>query len=350
MATETTEKAVEKNSERPSVTPKTFPDFLKSYKSEIARALPRHLTADRMTRIALTEFRKNPLLAKCDPASLFGAIVICSQMGLEPGVFGQAWLLPFWNSNKKIYEVQLIPGYKGFIKLAKNSGEIKSLEARVVWSNDKFEVSYGHESKLIHVPNLDGDRGSMRLAYLYVEFKDGGHYFEVLTKADIEGIKARSKSRNKEGKLVGPWVTDEEPMWRKSAIRRGSNYLNLSPEMVRAIELDDASAMGDSQHLDDVLKPEESIDAVFTKADEEAEQKSPTEELKEKLKGKPEKSEPAKTFFSSMKQYFEILGNDTVFKVMGAHGFSGTDEIIMPADQEKVMADLKVLAEDKNAK
>ena len=341
------EKAVEnKNSERPAVTAKTFPDFLKSYKNEIARALPRHLTADRMTRIALTEFRKNPLLAKCDPASLFGAIVICSQMGLEPGVFGQAWLLPFWNNNKKIYEVQLIPGYKGFIKLAKNSGEIKSLEARVVYQNDKFEVSYGHESKLVHVPNLDGDRGAMRLAYMYVEFKDGGHYFEVLTKGDIEGIKARSKSRNKEGKLVGPWVTDEEPMWRKSAIRRGANYLNLSPEMVRAVELDDAGAMGESQRLDDVLKPEEPIEAEWSKANEEA-SKSPTDELKEKLKAKAPVDNP---WFAKMTNYFELLGNDVVFGVLGAYGFQGTDEVVGAEDQKRILGELETKLTDKKAK
>ena len=56
----------------------TFPALLKQYQSEIARALPRHLSPDRMTRIALTEFRKNPKLGECDPRSVFAAVIMAS--------------------------------------------------------------------------------------------------------------------------------------------------------------------------------------------------------------------------------------------------------------------------------
>jgi recombination protein RecT len=72
----------------------SFPQMLQNFKSEIARALPRHLNPDRMCRIALTEFRKNPKLADCDPRSVFAAIIIASQLGLEPGVLGQCYLIP----------------------------------------------------------------------------------------------------------------------------------------------------------------------------------------------------------------------------------------------------------------
>ena len=63
--------------------PTTIHGFLETYKSEITRALPKHMTADRMARIALTEFRKTPALMKCDPATLFGAVIQCAQLGLE---------------------------------------------------------------------------------------------------------------------------------------------------------------------------------------------------------------------------------------------------------------------------
>src|SRR6185437_12910740 len=74
--------------------PDNFPAMLERFKGEIARALPRHLDGDRMARIALTSFRSNPRLSKCEPRSVFASIIIASQLGLEPGVMGQCYLIP----------------------------------------------------------------------------------------------------------------------------------------------------------------------------------------------------------------------------------------------------------------
>ncbi len=49
--------------------------MLEQYKDQIARALPRHMSVDRMVRIAMTEIRRTPQLLKADPASLFGAVI-----------------------------------------------------------------------------------------------------------------------------------------------------------------------------------------------------------------------------------------------------------------------------------
>ena len=67
-----------------------------TFKAELATALPRHLDADRMLRICLTELRKTPKLLQCNPTSFFGAVVQASQLGLEPGSgLGQAYLIPY---------------------------------------------------------------------------------------------------------------------------------------------------------------------------------------------------------------------------------------------------------------
>ena len=93
--------------------PKTLQGVLESMKTEIARCLPKHITADRMTRVALTEVRKNPKLGLCDQASFLGAIMQCSQMGLEPGgVLGHAYLLPF--DNNKTGKIGLLSKIGGF--------------------------------------------------------------------------------------------------------------------------------------------------------------------------------------------------------------------------------------------
>jgi recombination protein RecT len=62
-----------------------FPAMLEQFKGEIARALPKHLSPDRMVRIALTAFRMNPKLAQTDPRSVFAAVIQSSQLGLEVG-------------------------------------------------------------------------------------------------------------------------------------------------------------------------------------------------------------------------------------------------------------------------
>ena len=67
---------------------KSIMGLLEQMKTEIARCLPKHLTPDRMARIAMTELRKTPKLQECDPMSFIAAIMQASQLGLEPGVMG----------------------------------------------------------------------------------------------------------------------------------------------------------------------------------------------------------------------------------------------------------------------
>lgn len=229
---------------------KDFPGMLEMYKRQIALALPKHMDADRMARIALTSFRMQPLLAKCDPASVFACVIQASQLGLEPGINGEAYLVPFWNNKKSRYECQLIPGYRGLIKLARNTSQIESVSAHIVYANDEGELVLGSEEKLTHKPCLSGDRGQPLWGYCIARFKDGGQHIEPMTWADIMTIKGRSKSRNKAGELVGPWVTDEHEMARKTIVRRASKYWPMSTELATAVALDQAAAMGIAQELD----------------------------------------------------------------------------------------------------
>ncbi len=151
-----------------------FRGFLEKQKAQLAAALPKHVSPDRMIRLACTEFAKNPLLQKCTPVSVFGAIIQASQLGLEIGVLGQAYLVPYRNTKNNTYEAQFIPGYKGLIGLARRSGEVTSIETNIVYANDRFDLKLGLETSVDHVPNLDGDRGAPRLVYGVAKFRDGG--------------------------------------------------------------------------------------------------------------------------------------------------------------------------------
>jgi recombination protein RecT len=237
---------------------KQFPEMLESFKSEIARALPRHLNPDRMARIALTCFRMNPTLAECTPGSVFAAVVQASQLGLEPGLMGQAYLIPYNKKVKRngrdewIKECQLIPGYQGLLDLVRRTGLVVSIEAHVVYSRDHFDLSFGLTPVLEHKPVLDGDRGERRLAYAVAKLKDGGVHVEVMTRTEIESIRDRSQNvvnAKKYGKTT-PWDTDTDQMWLKTVLRRISKFLPKSPELAVALELDRLASSGYAQGIE----------------------------------------------------------------------------------------------------
>jgi recombination protein RecT len=204
--------------------------FLEKYREGIAKALPRHLTADRMMRVALTEIRKNPKLLQCDKASLIASIIEGSQLGLEfGGSLGQAYLIPYGKT------ATFMTGFRGFIELARRSGRIQSISARCVYEKDQFEYEYGLDEKLVHKPFTGGEPGRMTYVYAVAKLKDGGHQMEVMTVADVEAVRDGLKFKNP------IWANHFDEMARKTAIRRLAKYLPLSPEMTMAIENDDAT-------------------------------------------------------------------------------------------------------------
>ena len=252
-----------KKAERPT----TIHGFLETYKGEIARALPKHMTADRMARIALTEFRKTPALMKCDPATLFGSVIQCAQLGLEPGgALGHAYLIPFENRKKGTTDVQFIIGYRGMIDLARRSGQIVSLTARVVNSNDKFVYHYGLDETIEHIP-AEGDRGDMTHVYAVAKLKDGGVQFEVMSRHDIEAVRNESqgyKTAMRYDRKDSPWIAHFEEMAKKTVIRRLFKYLPVSIELQRAVALDEQGeagvAQGNAAVIDGVFSHEEDTD------------------------------------------------------------------------------------------
>lgn len=229
--------------------------LLKTKQAEIAKMLPKHLNAERLMKVAQIAATTTPALAKCDVASLVGAIGQCAQMGLEPNtVLGHAYLVPF-NTKRKdangverwVNSVQVIIGYKGLIDLARRSGQIVSISAHEVCENDKFELVYGLDEKLSHTPAL-GDRGQIIGFYSVAKLKDGGHCFEFMSMRQVLEIMTATQSKGK----YGPWKDNFVEMGRKTVIRRLSKYLPLSIEFQTAVALDGMAEGGKDQRLDTV--------------------------------------------------------------------------------------------------
>jgi recombination protein RecT len=213
-------------------------------KAQIALALPKHVTAERLARVALTEVRKNQALARCDQTSFLGALMTCAQLGLEPGgPLGHAYLIPFENRKKGVMEVQFIVGYRGMIDLARRSGQIVSIEARPVYEGDTFEVEFGLDSNLRHVPDFENPNRvqpeKLLFVYAVAKLKDGGVQFDVMSRREIEAVRAQSRAGTS-----GPWVTHFEAMALKTVVRRLFRWLPISIELAAAIEADERVDLG----------------------------------------------------------------------------------------------------------
>jgi recombination protein RecT len=218
---------VQETQSSPPTPAQTIGAYLKKMEPEIARVMPKHMDVDRLLRIALTTIRTNPQLLECTIPSLLGAVMQAAQLGLEPGLLGQCYIIPYGR------EATFIIGYKGMIDLARRSGNIKSIYAHEVYSNDEFEYEYGLHPSLTHRPVMN-ERGEFIGVYAVAHFMDGGYQFEFMSKEEIDRRRMRSRSYNS-----GPWVTDSEEMAKKTVIRHMFKYLPLSVEIMRSAAQDE---------------------------------------------------------------------------------------------------------------
>lgn len=233
-------------------------DLLTRSQEQIAMALPRHMDPEKMIRVAITALQKTPQLQECDTLSVIGAVIEASQLGLYPdGILGEAYLVPYKG------KCQLQAGYRGYINLARRSGQVSWIAAELVFACDKFSVKLGDERKLIHEPDYDNpDRGAfdeggelldLRGAYAVVKFKDGTTDFEYMPLAQLNQIRNMSKAKNSQ---FSPWNTPEArpEMYRKIPVRRLAKRLPLSPEFQKAAVIDEYVDVGvgpdTSDHVD----------------------------------------------------------------------------------------------------
>lgn len=217
-----------------------FDALLKRYWPRISAVMPKHMNPDRMFQLAISCYNQTPKLNQCTPETVLSCLMKCSALGMEPSAvdgLGRAYILPFFNKKTGRMEATLILGYKGMIDLARRSGEIKDISARVVHAGDEFEYEYGLTEGLRHVPSTEPvDGRPMTHVYMVAHFKDGGHYIDVMSKAEVDGIRKRSKSPSS-----GPWATDYEAMARKTVIRRAFPYLPVSVETEQDVAADDTT-------------------------------------------------------------------------------------------------------------
>lgn len=211
---------------------------LERMRPQLAMALPRHLTADRLLRVAMTAIQTTPKLLECDRTSLYRAVMTAAQLGLEPdGILGQGFLVPYGR------QVQFIPGYKGLITLARNSGDVATIVAREVCENDEFEYDQASGDPPRHPFSFTAERGEVIGFYALAKFKDGAFQCELMTRREVEAIRDKSqgyryamkKARELNKEPDTPWHNAFVEMGKKSCVRRLSKYLPMSVQKAAAI-------------------------------------------------------------------------------------------------------------------
>jgi recombination protein RecT len=233
----------------------TVQNLLEKFKGQIQNALPRHMTPERMIRVALTAISQTPRLQECNPYTICGAIVQASILGLEPNsTLGECFLIPYKNhkanGGKGGYECQLQVGYKGVVKLARNSGEIAMVDAQPVCEGDDFEFEKGLDPILRHKWAKSGARGPIIGYWAGFRTKDGAFNFEYWSMEQILAHRDRyTKSKDGSGRVYGPWVDNPDWMCRKTVLIQALKLAPKSVQVATAISLDDRAEAGIPQQF-----------------------------------------------------------------------------------------------------
>jgi recombination protein RecT len=208
---------------------------------------------ERFKTVALHAIVHDTKLREADPLSVIEAVREAATLSLEPtGVLGEAWILPYKGT------ARLSVGYRGYLKLIRRSRAVSFVDTQIVYMNDRFDIQFGTDPRIVHVPLLYGergedgallsDRGSYRGAYAWAELVGTPRpMIEWMTLEDIEQVRKASPSV-----IAGrssPWDNWYGEMARKSPIRRLAKRLPLDPVAERALAVDDETADAEAEAL-----------------------------------------------------------------------------------------------------
>lgn len=188
---------------------------------------------DKFIQIATNYIQQSNKLLEKNRQTLFSAIIKAAQCRLF--LDGQeASLVPFRD------EVKLMVGYKGLLKMIRNSGELASINAGVVYEKDTFDYYVDEKGEhLTHKPSFDKDRGAPTITYCIARTKGNPEpYIEVMTEQDVENCKKQSAAvkTGNDTPWKGPFADE---MRKKTVIRRISKRLPMSTDLNMAIHSDD---------------------------------------------------------------------------------------------------------------
>lgn len=209
---------------------------------QLAAVAASHMSPERMMRLLALAIDKTPAIAECTPLSILGCLMTCASLGLEPNtVLGHAYIVPFENRRKKIVEATLVVGYRGYLQLGHNSGQLAGFDAGIHYSDDEhWAYRKGAKAVLEHIPGPE--KGEKKHAYAEVALVNGSLIRVVWDWEKVLAHRDRYSQGYKKAiqynKTDNPWQTNEDVMAMKTMIRQLAKWMPMSSEIVRAAQVD----------------------------------------------------------------------------------------------------------------
>lgn len=184
--------------------------------------------------------------------SIASAAISCHHLGLDVG--DQAYIYPFKMHGK--LQARLTVGPRGLITLAYRSGFVRSVVARSVFQADVdaglFDYDFGrdfitHKKAPKRRPHGVRVEDMVAFSYVIIETTTEGRVIEVLTREDIDFYRGFSKAES------GPWFDNFEGMCRKTALKRGLEFVPRSPLLSQALKETDEGAYQLPENLAEIV-------------------------------------------------------------------------------------------------
>lgn len=221
--------------------------FLNAKMPQIERWVTGGVDARALVRFAVLDLSApgyaGDKLRECSPASILMGLLACAVAGLEPGALkGEAFLVPFAK------KAQYMAGWKGYVKQARRSLEVRTISPQVVYANDTFDLDLGGGMPPVHKPMLQGSRGDIVGAYAVAKLvgsRDSIVSYEIewMDREDLDGVRGSAKRGDKESDA---WKLWEDQMYRKAPVRRLAKRLPMGNDYYRGLAIEEAHEDGKS--------------------------------------------------------------------------------------------------------
>lgn len=263
--------------------PSDMAAYLDRCKGQISLALPKHMNPDRMLRLALTCFSTTPKLRECSAQSIVASVVVASQLGLEPGVNGQGYLIPYGST------CTFVPGWQGLCGLLNNSGRATAWTG-AVFEGDIWDFQLGSAPRCVHVPGPNfGEEDKM--TWVYACGKVNGSEQPVIEAWNMARVWKHRDRFNKVGQRHYSFQ-HPEMYARKVVLLQVLKYMPRSIELQNAIVAADAAEKGNTATVDEGIVVEveaaPQVEEPTKRQRRQTQQEPPPEQPTERQQAEPE--------------------------------------------------------------
>jgi recombination protein RecT len=226
--------------------PATTSNWLAKLKPQMALALPKHMNVERMARLVLTAFSSNSKLAECTPQSVAASIMTAAQLGLEPNINGQGYLIPYKGT------CTFVPGWKGLVDLANRGGRC-TVWTGAVYRGDEFDYALGDRPFVTHKPGDECVESFESLLYVYAIGRIKGQDVPVIEVWRKGKVMRHLELFNKVGEkhyALKDNMLNFEMYARKIPLLQVLKYMPQSIELTAAMEASRAADEGRTITID----------------------------------------------------------------------------------------------------